>query len=300
MIDLTIMQDASEVIHYDRPGIPLCISDDNLADYPDRKALCHWHEDIELIYITEGAMNYHINGKNLLLNQQDCLVVNSRQLHYGYSHLNHNCRFICIVFHPKILGASQGIYAEYVMPFIDNKGIEYLYYTKHSPNYSRVRESITRILSLKIKREDAYELKIISTLHLLWHTLLGQCQSLLQQEIISDDSGLTLQKKMVSYIYEHYQEPLTLKAIAASASISRSKCCMIFKEYLHQPPIDFLNKYRLKVSGYLLTHTQSSITEIALSCGFNHLSYFSKIFLREYGCTPTEYRKQMKIPDYSS
>ena len=75
---------------------------------------------------------------------------------------------------------------------------------------------------------------------------------------------------------------------------------MIFKEYLHQPPIDFLNKYRLKVSGYLLTHTQSSITEIALSCGFNHLSYFSKIFLREYGCTPTEYRKQMKIPDYNS
>ncbi|MBR1391246.1 MAG: AraC family transcriptional regulator [Lachnospiraceae bacterium] len=47
---------------------------------------------------------------------------------------------------------------------------------------------------------------------------------------------------MVSFIYEHYQDALTLDAIAGS-------------------------------------------------CGFNHLSYFSKIFLRNYGCTPTQYRK---------
>lgn len=41
----------------------------------------------------------------------------------------------------------------------------------------------------------------------------------------------------------------------------------------------------------LLGNTEKSITEIAFSCGFNHLSYFSKMFQESYGCTPGEYRK---------
>ncbi|MDO4325060.1 MAG: helix-turn-helix transcriptional regulator [bacterium] len=94
-----------------------------------------------------------------------------------------------------------------------------------------------------------------------------------------------------TYQYEHYQDSLTLNEIAASANISRSKCCIIFKRYLQLSPVEFLNKYRLEVSRYLLIHTHSSISQIAISCGFNHLSYFSKLFLREYGCTPTKYRK---------
>lgn len=97
---------------------------------------------------------------------------------------------------------------------------------------------------------------------------------------------------MVSYLYQHYSEKITLDDIAASGHVSRSKCCRIFKHYLQQSPIDFLNAYRLKVSCSLLASTDKSITEIALACGFNHLSYFSKYFAENYGCTPREYRKQ--------
>lgn len=63
MIVTDIMQDASEIVHYDNPDIPLYIRTGILSDYPDMKALCHWHEDIQLIYIIEGEMNYHINGR---------------------------------------------------------------------------------------------------------------------------------------------------------------------------------------------------------------------------------------------
>lgn len=54
--------------------------------------------------------------------------------------------------------------------------------------------------------------------------------------------------------------------------------------------IDYLNTYRLKMAANLLRGTDRTVTEIALSCGFNHLSYFSKTFLQTYGCTPTAYR----------
>ena len=90
----------------------------------------------------------------------------------------------------------------------------------------------------------------------------------------------------------HYSEKVTLNDLAAFAHISRSKCCRIFKHYLQQSPIDFLNAYRLKVSCSLLASTNKTITEIAFACGFNHLSYYSKYFAESYGCTPREYRKR--------
>lgn len=103
---------------------------------------------------------------------------------------------------------------------------------------------------------------------------------------------LKLQNDMVSFLYQHYNEKITLEEIAAAGHISRSKCCRIFKHYLQQSPISFLNTYRLKVSCNLLDSTDKSITEIAFACGFNHLSYFSKNFYNHYGCTPREYREK--------
>lgn len=289
------MQDAAEIVFYDHPDIPVYIKEDDLSEYPDMKALCHWHEDIEMVLVIEGEMDYQVNGRSILLQEQDCIIINSRQLHYGYSHLHHGCKFICIRFHPKLLGANQVIYKNYVMPFIENKGIEYLYYNKEydkAAGHPPVRELIGRILLLKSRQEDAYELEVLGVLHQLWRILFCQCKSILQQEITPDQSDIALQKKMVSYIYEHYRDTVTLEEIAASANISRSKCCIIFKQYLQQSPVDFLNSYRLEMSRRLLENTNFNITQIAFSCGFNHLSYFSKIFLREFGCSPTEYRRQ--------
>ena len=48
---------------------------------PDRKALCHWHDDLEFIKIIDGEMNYYINGKNLVLKEHDGIMAVS------YTHL---------------------------------------------------------------------------------------------------------------------------------------------------------------------------------------------------------------------
>ena len=74
-----IMQDASEIVRYDEVGIPLSIREGLLSAYPNHSALCHWHEDIEWVYIRSGQMNYYMNGKRVLLNTGEALMVNSRQ-----------------------------------------------------------------------------------------------------------------------------------------------------------------------------------------------------------------------------
>lgn len=106
------------------------------------------------------------------------------------------------------------------------------------------------------------------------------------------EPDLLVQRDMVSYIYSHYSESIHLDEIAAAGKVCRNKCCQIFRRYLNQSPIDFLNHYRLEVSCHLLNNTKLSIAEICTACGFNHQSYYSKIFLRTYSCSPRDFRKR--------
>ncbi len=295
MIYMNVMSDSSEVTVYNCSDMLVYIETMDLSDFPDMRGLCHWHKDIEIAYIIDGEMDYHINGKTVHLEKENCLVINSQQLHYGASHHHHACKFLCIRFHPKILAADPSVYQNYVATLTESNAIDYLIYREDTLNYREIETLVDRLYRIRTAKKDAYELELISALYLLWCTLFRQCQERLSLEPEPGHHDLVLQKKMVSYIQEHYKEPVTLDEIAASANISRSKCCIVFKKYLQQTPIDFLNKYRLELSRRYLADTETNITQIAFSCGFNHLSYYSKIFCREYGCTPTEYRKGIRM-----
>lgn len=294
-IDVEIMQDASEIVHYDATGIPLYIRVGELSFYPGKKALCHWHEDIEFIRILKGEMNYYINGRNVLLKEKDGIMVNARQLHYGYSVSQRNCTFICVLFHPSLLSANKPLYRKYVQPVLENRRLEYLYLDSSHKEASLILSYLDQICALKDKGETGYELEIAGLLHLLWRNVFLPAQGCLPEEEDPKASDIRLQKDMVSYIYQHFSEKITLEDIAASGGVCRSKCCRIFRHYLRQSPIDFMNTYRLEVSSYLLKNTDKTITQIAVDCGFNHLSYFSELFARHFKCTPREYRQRASI-----
>lgn len=290
-ITTDLMQDASEIVHYDNPKVPLYIQQSALSDYPDRRALCHWHEDIELVYILEGEMNYDVNGEKILLTPGDSIFINTRQMHHGYSSRRRDCTFLCILFHPSLLMSHPGTTRDYVMPILENTCIDYIFYPKETPYANHIESLQKQIFSIKNQQPDSFSLLVISCLFQLWDVIYRTCR---EQNLLSHEkqtsTDLLIQKKMVSYIYQNYGSALSLDDIASSGNVSRSKCCAVFKKYLQQSPIDFLNAYRLEVSRNLLKDTNEKIATIALACGFNHLSYYSKIFVKKYGCTPSVFR----------
>ena len=101
-----------------------------------------------------------------------------------------------------------------------------------------------------------------------------------------------IQKQMITFIHRHYAENLSIEDIAVSARVSQVRCRRIFKQYLRQTPLQFLNAYRLEVSGNLLRDTDQTVMEIGERCGYRHKSHFAKAFSKCYGCTPREYRKK--------
>lgn len=293
-ITIEVMQDFSEIVQYEHIGIPLYIRTADLSIYPGMSAPCHWHDDIEWIYILTGKMYYSINGKKILLQEKDSLMVNARQMHYGYSCQNQDCRFLCILFHPSLFGSNKTLLQTYVAPVIEDADCEYLHFHANQIRGQEIAGYLEQIRCLKEGAAKAYEMQVIAVIFQLWSRLLQCGEFIVRDNSKHGSSDLEIQKNMVSFIYQHYAEQISLEDIAASGNVSRSKCCMIFKHYMQQSPVDFLNTFRLKTSCSLLRNTEKSITEIAFSCGFNHLSYFSKQFIKNFGCTPREYRSQKR------
>ena len=97
----------------------------------------------------------------------------------------------------------------------------------------------------------------------------------------------------MDYINRNYMHPLSL----AEDIIHTNEyyLCQLFKSTTGQTVFNYINHVRICVSEKMLTDTNSSISEIALSSGFMSVKYFDKVFKNKIGITPLQYRQQSNI-----
>lgn len=98
----------------------------------------------------------------------------------------------------------------------------------------------------------------------------------------------------LSYISEHYAERITVKALAEASNMSESNFHALFKRHVGTSPIAYLNSYRLSVAADALIQSTRSIKEISFSVGIDDSLYFSKLFRKTYGMSPSDYRALYK------
>ena len=95
----------------------------------------------------------------------------------------------------------------------------------------------------------------------------------------------------VAYLHAHLTEPIAMEDLALETGLSANYLGERFRAELGQTVTDYLNRLRIDRARDLLDRTSDSITDIALSTGFDSISYFGKIFRRHTGHTPREYRR---------
>ena len=206
-----VMPDNSEIIPYDEAGIPLYVQYKYLSAYLNSRALCHWHEDMEFSYVKKGRMNYYVNGKNILLRENDCIMVNARQMHYNYSVNNEECEYFGFIFHSSLLTPNKNLYTKYVSPIVENSQFEYQVFNPSDETGRKVLYYLDCILEKKQQATPGYEIEIIGLAHLLWITIYNHCQKIFHDDSLPISSDLSIQKDMVSYIYQHYADKLTIQ-----------------------------------------------------------------------------------------
>lgn len=88
-----------------------------------------------------------------------------------------------------------------------------------------------------------------------------------------------------------FLESLSLSEIAAVAGVHRVHLSREFRRHYQTTVGDFLRQRRIEHACRLLTHSDSSIAQIALTCGFSDQSHFSATFKRQVGVTPAKFRE---------
>lgn len=107
---------------------------------------------------------------------------------------------------------------------------------------------------------------------------------------LSQKAASTAVKRVKDYIDSHYIEEITLHGCAKMVSLNAAYLSSSFKKITGQNFSDYLMEKRLEKAEVLLTHTALGIAETAMMAGYENVRYFSKIFRKRYGTTPTEYR----------
>ena len=98
-------------------------------------------------------------------------------------------------------------------------------------------------------------------------------------------------KKAVSYISRHYSEQISLTDLAAHCNVSKQQLIRYFKHYFGTTPISYINEYKLARAKELLFNSPNLlISEIASEIGFGTQYYFTKLFTKHTGETPSHYR----------
>ena len=101
--------------------------------------------------------------------------------------------------------------------------------------------------------------------------------------------------RILKYVTEHIDTPdLKIDDIADAMGMSRSVLYIKIKQQLGMTPIDFVRHVRIMRACELLKDTDESLSSVAFAVGFSDPKYFSKVFKRETGIVPTEYRERTR------
>jgi YesN/AraC family two-component response regulator len=98
-------------------------------------------------------------------------------------------------------------------------------------------------------------------------------------------------QKMLTFIQDNYMQLISLDQIAASADIAKSEASRCFQMYMKESPVNYLINFRIERAKHMLDEPIKNISQISAECGFQSVSYFVKLFHKETGLTPMQYRE---------
>ena len=110
---------------------------------------------------------------------------------------------------------------------------------------------------------------------------------------VPEEASSTVVKQMVNEIREHYTENITLQMLSDKYRFSTGYISALLKEELGLPFSEYITEKRIQRAKELLADSKLSIDMIAEKTGYNDYFYFTKVFKKTVGMSPSKYRKSL-------
>ncbi|UVI33313.1 AraC family transcriptional regulator [Paenibacillus spongiae] len=131
-------------------------------------------------------------------------------------------------------------------------------------------------------------------------SILQQIVYLISQRLTLNEQLLRIQGKemllseSLHFLQKHYMKPVTVRELADLCGLSVSRFAVLFKAYTGQSPKQYLIWFRLQKAKEFLAASALNIRQISALTGFDDQLYFSRVFRKFEGTTPTLYREMKK------
>ncbi len=102
--------------------------------------------------------------------------------------------------------------------------------------------------------------------------------------------------RAISHIHQNYEKKLTIPFLAELEHVSPSRFRLLFREATGLSPMDYITVLRLNHARQLMLQTDNSLGEIARAVGYPDQLYFSRVFKKRTGLTPSDYRQGLLTP----
>ena len=250
--------------------------------HPRYQMAFHWHIECELILVVSGTFDLALGEASRMLEPGDAVFIPEGAIHGGTPH---DCVYECLVYDSNrflredaIGSKTQGRLLEAVV---------------QQPHFFGGTDGahglVARLFETMEGELPGYEFSVTG---LLWQ-LMGEMVRASAGRVSAPvkDRHTEQMKRVLRRIRRDYGEALTLDDLATEADMSPKYFCRAFRRITGRTPVDYLNYYRVECAGELLRMTEEPVTEVALSCGFNDLSYFSRAFRKYKGVSAQKYRK---------
>lgn len=165
---------------------------------------------------------------------------------------------------------------------------ENVFFTGVSPDYPWIYNQIIR--ELQLQREN-YEDMIRLFLR---HIFLTINRYIKEGKQTKNDTINDIERA-VHYFNENYSKPISIEQYASEHLMSVNWFIHNFKNVMKVPPMQYIVSLRIAVAKGYLENSNKNITEIANTIGYDNPLYFSRLFRKYTGVTPSEYRKRSKI-----
>lgn len=258
------------------------------SNYENIGFLAHWHKEIELIYVRSGICSLSITDHSFTAHAGDLAVCESGVIHYSDSHgMDNSLDFI--IFDTSILGQ-----------LFQNPGFTFPLVTKEqleSYGLTARLEALIRTVSSELTdKAPFYQDVVTSSIQTFW-ALLKRFHPRADADQLPDGRRsrmLSELQELLAYIDVHYADNISLEYAAGRMNFSPSHFSKTFKKLMGINFVTYLNMVRVEQAAQELRHTEKKFTDVALSCGFNNIRTFNRVFKEITGCTPSEF---LALPD---
>jgi AraC-like DNA-binding protein len=127
--------------------------------------------------------------------------------------------------------------------------------------------------------------RLLSVLLEFWKCIAGR-------RFKRDASPMVQEAK--KFIHENARQAIRIEDVAEVVGLTRGYLHARFRKEMGMSPIDYLQRLRIKWCCEQLSNSSDSITEVALENGFESSQYFSRVFRKYLGLTPSEFRNRLK------